>query len=253
MVEQLKLFGLNSYEGRAYETLLREGASTAHFISKKAGVPSGKIYPVLDSLVEKGFILLSGGKPKIFISISPEIILEKVIKRKKKELNFIEENAHKLIESYSKLRSLKDEKEHELVEAYFGHSSAFLRSITLHNQTKKYWKTISNLTLNKDHLDACSSALKRGVQILAITDPNETTSERVKQWEKIGVEVRFLEDLPFRVSIYDDKGVVFRFSHEKSKQYVSMHIINTKLASGMSKLFDNLLTAASKKPPIHLK
>ena len=135
MVEQLRLFGLNSYEGRAYETLLRVGASTAHFISRKSGVPSGKIYPVLDSLLEKGFVLLSDGKPKMFTPVSPDIALKKVVKGKKKELNCIKENANKLIESYSNLRALKDENEHELVETYFGHSSAFSRSITLHNQT----------------------------------------------------------------------------------------------------------------------
>ncbi|MEW5896931.1 MAG: hypothetical protein AB1668_04520 [Nanoarchaeota archaeon] len=130
------------------------------------------------------------------------------------------------------------------METYFSHSTAFVRSVALHNQAKKYWKTISNLTLNKEHLDACSAALRRGVKILALTGPQGTTSERVKQWKKRGIPVKFLEDIPFRFSVYDDKGVIFRFSHEKSNEYVGVHIKNTKLACGMSTLFDSLWSAA---------
>lgn len=253
MVENLKLFGLNLYERRAYDTLVREGTLTAHLIAKKSSVPTGKIYPVLESLVEKGFVSSSLGRPKMFVAISPEVVFESVVNRKEKDLKSFQKMAQKLVEEYSNLTNIKEEKEQDLVETYFGHSTAFARSVTLHNQSKKYWKTISRLTINKEHLDACSNALRRGVKILALTSPTETTAERVRQWKKRGVEVRFIEELPFRLSIYDDIGVVFRFSHEKSKQYVSTHIRNTKLAGGLSKFFDSLWLVASKKPPIPLK
>ncbi len=139
-------------------------------------------------------------------------------------------------------------KEEELVETYFGHTTAFARSITLHNECKRYWKTISRLTLQKEHLDVCRAAVKRGVTIRALTSNTQTTPQRVQEWRKRGVEVRFIEELPFRMSVYDDKGVVLRFSSDESKQYVATHIQNTKLACGMSGFFDSLWATAKKVP-----
>ncbi len=245
MDENLKLLGLNSYEAKAYGALLYEGASTAHAVSRKSGVPSGKIYPVLDSLAGKGLVVITRGRPKIFQAVSPEIAVEKVMQKKKQEIRLMEKNARALVENYAKIQKVNIKKEEsDIVETYLGHGSAFARSVILHNRAEKYWKTISRLTLRKEHLDACSNAVKRGVAVLAITSRAETTPERVKQWKKRGMQVRFLEELPFRLSIYDDKGVIFRFAH--GKQYISTHIKNGKLARGMSLLFDSLWEKANK-------
>src|SRR3989338_216285 len=244
-MEQIKLFGLTTYEAKAYETLLQEGSSTAHYLAKRSGVPSGKIYPTLESLEEKGFVKGTLGRPKMFTAISPEIVLDKVLKEKKDQTSLLKQQVAILISAYSK-PAMKKDKPEDLVETYFGHSTAFAKSVALHDQATKYWKTISHLTINKEHLDACSRALKRGGKIMAITSSQETSVDRVTEWRKRGIEVRFLEELPFRFSVYDDKGVIFRFSHEKSKQYVSTHIRNAKLAQGMSRFFDGLWAAAKK-------
>ncbi len=238
MDENLKLLGLNSYEAKAYDALLREGASTAHAVFKKSGVPSGKIYPVLDSLAGKGLVAIIRGRPKTFQAVSLEIAVERVMQKKKRAMKELARQTRTLIENYSKLQTVRKEQEQDIVETNFGHDAAFARSIALHQQARKYWKTISRLTLRKEHLDACSKAIRRGVSVEAITSPAETTPERVKQWRKRGVQVRFLDELPFRMSVYDDAGVIFRFAH--GRHYVSTHIRNSKLARGMSMLFDSL-------------
>jgi sugar-specific transcriptional regulator TrmB len=245
-MKQLRLLGLDTYESKAYDALLKQGASTAHMIAKISRVPSGKIYPVLESLESKGFVSFTAGRPKMYVAVSPEIAFENIIKKEKKRMDVLQQSARDIISSYSKMQSLKQEKPQDLVESYFGHSTAFARSITLHDQAQKYWKTVSRLTINKKHLDSCRKAIRRGVKILAITSPAETTEERVRQWRKAGVKVRFLPELPFRLSVYDDKGVIFRFSHEGSKQYVCTHIRNAKLAKGMSSFFDSLWKIAKK-------
>lgn len=238
MINKIKLFGLNGYEAKVYHTLLKEGSLSAHLIAKNSGVPSGKIYPTLESLEYKGFISCGEGRPKIYMLRSPDTVFDRYLEHENKRLDDLKKNAKEIILNYQKLQVLKKEKPHDLIETYFGHSTAFARSITLHQQAEKYWKTISRLTINKEHLDACSNAIKRGVKILAMTSRKETTSTRVEEWRKRGVEVRFLEELPFRVSVYDNKGVIFRFAHEASKEYVSVHIKNRKLATGMNVLFD---------------
>ncbi len=247
IVAELKRFGLNLYERQAYDALLRGGALSAHLIAKKSGVPSGKIYPVLEALISKKFISSHNGRPRMFVAVSPEVVFRSVISEKKKEVTVLENHAQQLAAMYTVLKPTKPVKEEELVETYFGHATAFSRSIILHSQSKMYWKTISRLTLQKEHLDACSAAVLRGVKILALTSVQETTPERVREWRKRGIEVRFLSEIPFRVSVYDDCGVIFRFSHEQSKRYVATHIRNTKLACGMSAFFDSLWGGATKE------
>ena len=193
--------------------------------------------PVLDSLEQKGFIQSQAGMPKIFCAVKPDIALHQVLENREQGLTKLRQNAKQVINSLSQVQQAP-EKTQELVETYFGHSTAFARSIVLHQQAKTYWKTISKLTLKKEHLESCKDAIARGVTIQALTSLTETTPERIAQWTKIGVQVRLLDHLPFRVSMYDDKAVIFRFAHEK--EYVCTHIQNNKLTKGMSKMFDEM-------------
>ncbi|MBI1968418.1 TrmB family transcriptional regulator [Candidatus Woesearchaeota archaeon] len=81
-MKDLSAYGLSSYESKAYLTLVREGACSAPEVSKKSGVPYGKIYPVLDALEAKGFLTVSGSRPKRFIAVEPQIIFEAVMQKK---------------------------------------------------------------------------------------------------------------------------------------------------------------------------
>ena len=55
--------GLNAYEIDTYTALLEEGEMTAMEISRKASVPYSKIYEVLNSLKEKGWVKSSESRP----------------------------------------------------------------------------------------------------------------------------------------------------------------------------------------------
>ncbi|KKW32450.1 MAG: hypothetical protein UY76_C0028G0021 [Candidatus Uhrbacteria bacterium GW2011_GWA2_52_8d] len=79
-IEQLKHLGLNTYESKAYKTLLEMGTSTAYTVAKISGVPQGKIYPVLDDLQRKGALTIHAGTPKHYTPTSPDIYLEALLK-----------------------------------------------------------------------------------------------------------------------------------------------------------------------------
>ncbi|MEM0447250.1 MAG: helix-turn-helix domain-containing protein [Thermoplasmata archaeon] len=81
----LYTFGLNNYEAKVYETLLRLGESTAWQIALSSNVPQAKIYEVLSSLENKGFVQRSVGKPLKFRPINPDISLTEYIEKYKKE------------------------------------------------------------------------------------------------------------------------------------------------------------------------
>ena len=68
--------GLTGYEIRVYLSLLDTNSMTASDISKKSGVPYSKIYEVLNSLEEKGWLESGSSRPKSFSPSPPRRRLE---------------------------------------------------------------------------------------------------------------------------------------------------------------------------------
>jgi sugar-specific transcriptional regulator TrmB len=69
--ETLRDMGLNAYEVDAYVALLDSGQMTAMEISRVAKVPYSKIYEVLNSLKEKGWIKSSETRPFKYYPVPP--------------------------------------------------------------------------------------------------------------------------------------------------------------------------------------
>ncbi len=69
--EVLREMGLNAYEIDAYIVLLEGGQMTAMEISREASVPYSKMYEVLNSLKEKGWIKSSESRPFKYYPVPP--------------------------------------------------------------------------------------------------------------------------------------------------------------------------------------
>jgi sugar-specific transcriptional regulator TrmB len=67
----LREMGLNAYEIDAYTVLLEGGQMTAMEISQQANVPYSKMYEVLNSLKEKGWIKSSETRPFKYYPVPP--------------------------------------------------------------------------------------------------------------------------------------------------------------------------------------
>lgn len=74
--KSLERIGLTSYEIRTYSSLLKAGELTASDLSQKSGVPYSKIYEVLGSLEEKGWIGSDDSRPTRYFAKSPATALE---------------------------------------------------------------------------------------------------------------------------------------------------------------------------------
>ena len=72
----LQELGLTEYEIRAYVMLVEKGPMTASELSETAQVPYSKIYEILSSLKQKGFIEDHGGRPARYVAKSPATALE---------------------------------------------------------------------------------------------------------------------------------------------------------------------------------
>jgi sugar-specific transcriptional regulator TrmB len=72
----MESLGLTGYEIKVYISLLEIGSMTASDISKKSGVPYSKIYEVLNSLEDKGWLESDSTRPQNFFPKSPMTALE---------------------------------------------------------------------------------------------------------------------------------------------------------------------------------
>jgi len=74
--KSLEKIGLTSYEIRSYTTLIKDGESNASEISQNSGVPYSKIYEILGTLEEKGWIGSDDSRPTKYFAKSPTTALE---------------------------------------------------------------------------------------------------------------------------------------------------------------------------------
>src|SRR3989304_2755327 len=81
VLDSLKQIGLNLYERRLWVALLSRGTSTAGELSSLAKVPHSRTYDVLESLAEKGFVMIQTTKPLKYMAIAPQEALERAKKK----------------------------------------------------------------------------------------------------------------------------------------------------------------------------
>lgn len=108
-LDELEDIGLNMYERKIYAALLGRGVSTAGELSEMTNVPRSRAYDVLESLAEKGFVVIKSSKPMEYVSIPPNEAVENIKKRHESELE----------EKLNRLESFKEsEAARELEELY---------------------------------------------------------------------------------------------------------------------------------------
>jgi len=77
VMDALKSIGLNLYERKLWVALLAKGVATAGELSAVANVPRSRSYDVLQTLADKGFVVIQTSKPLKYVAVAPEEALEK--------------------------------------------------------------------------------------------------------------------------------------------------------------------------------
>jgi len=86
MFENLRSFGLTKYEADAYLTLLRLGSADANLISSTSGVPLGRMYSILNDLLEKRVIHSQETRPRKFVAVDPSTSIKYLIEAQRFKL-----------------------------------------------------------------------------------------------------------------------------------------------------------------------
>ena len=74
--KSMEKVGLTNYEIESFVSLLKSGELTASDLSQKCGVPYSKIYEILSSLEEKGWIGSNDARPTKYFAKSPSTALQ---------------------------------------------------------------------------------------------------------------------------------------------------------------------------------
>jgi sugar-specific transcriptional regulator TrmB len=77
VLDALKSIGLNLYERKIFVALLAKGVATAAEVSEIANVPRSRSYDILESLAEKGFVMVQPSKPIRYVALAPREALER--------------------------------------------------------------------------------------------------------------------------------------------------------------------------------
>ncbi|RLJ01483.1 MAG: hypothetical protein DRP10_03980 [Candidatus Aenigmatarchaeota archaeon] len=109
VLEGLKGIGLNLYERNLYTALLIKKIATASELSELSGVPRARVYDVLESLEQKGFVIVQHGSPFKYVAVEPVSAFENL------KLN-VEREADQRIKRLEELK--KSDIMRELVSIY---------------------------------------------------------------------------------------------------------------------------------------
>ncbi len=83
--DMLERLGLTEYERTALAELLALGRTTAPNLAEATGIPKARIYGVLDSLADWGYIEVIPGRPKEYQPKAPEEVLDRAVENRRQE------------------------------------------------------------------------------------------------------------------------------------------------------------------------
>ncbi len=179
----------------------------------------------MESLVNRGIIVVLPDKTKKYAPSSPESFL-KFIEEK-------EENLKKLKNKLAELKKLYDVKEKNPVISAAG-SKGFYKILGEMSLAKKYTYNIKwTSEYRGDWVKLRKDKLKKGHDIKELVRYDEETTENVKDWVKISKNIKKIDNEGVALSVIDDEEVMISLI----KSNVTLLIRDKPFAKIMKKMF----------------
>lgn len=202
-LDALKAIGLNKYERNIWVALLSRGSSTAGELSDISNVPRSRCYDVLESLADRGFVVLQPGKPMKYVAIHPRESLERAKKKVLEEADEMTKKMDRLIKSehikeLEKLHrdNIKTMQPEDMTGTLKGRYAMLQHTETMFRNAKKYVKLLTTdaglAELAENHTNIMKKASESGVKI-RIVAPVRKNTEIAREISKFA-EVRVIEN-----------------------------------------------------------
>jgi len=229
VMDTLKGIGLNLYERRLWVALLARGTSSAGELSEIANVPRSRAYDVLQSLSEKGFVIVQTAKPIKYVAVAPEEALDRAKKKMEEDFHEMQERLDDLKDSPA-MKELNDVFSQGLKLVSPGEITGALKGKysvlqQLDSMFKVANKKISIVTtpdgLNElftTHLDVLKKAKERGVDIKIALSGTGKATDAIKAFDNIA-DVRTVNEKELPVAgkffVVDGKELAFSLTDSK--------------------------------------
>jgi len=232
VMDALKSIGLNLYERGIWVALLSKGTSTVGELADLANVPRSRAYDILESLANKGFVVLQPSKPLKAVALPPEEALERVKKRMeekfKETISRIEElKASPIMKELKEIyqKGIKSISPEEIIGTLKGRELVFQR---LESMFKIASKNISILVtpevlkdLVSNHFNVLKKAKEKGVEIKIVVPSTNEIKDEIKIINEIA-EVRSIneKEIPIKgnFAIVDNKEVMMGLVDPKEEK-----------------------------------
>jgi sugar-specific transcriptional regulator TrmB len=254
-IVRLQELGLTRREAEIYLALLSKKELTASEVAKITSVSRTKSYEILQNLVKRKVCNENfKNGTKIFSSVNPDIAIQNLIsiyeedlKRKKR---VAEKSRDELREMYNTNRIINDPLNY--IEVLSDIRQIRDRWITIQKNTKKellvFTKPPYSVAL-EDNIEEETESLTNQVvgkgiyEYKGITSPEEKNNlkKMLLAYQKIGEQVRLVEELPMKLVISDETIAMFALNDRVSLQpsITTMIIDHPSFAAAMKKVFES--------------
>lgn len=245
--------GLNSYESNAYLVLIGHVQFKALDVASRASIPRAKVYEVLNSLVDKGFVRVVHGKTKQFSAVEPRVALAGYLGRRRERFLREWEDRQRLA------KTLSDDLASVFRVGSNGHSALdYLRIITDTRQIIEEYRGMLAQTeseyvefarrpygVNPGREPMVRTLADRGTACRLLFDTRDMDQEqvgkRLSDLRKAGAEVRLGHNIPLKLALFDSQSGMISLddpvvSHQKITALVFEH---RSLGTAMRTLFDD--------------
>ena len=223
-LDALKNIGLNLYERKLYAALIARGTSNVGELSELASVPRSRAYDVLESLAEKGFVIIKHAKPMQYVAVDPveaidksKQILKDNFKRTVTRMNVFStsDSMKELSNLYTSGLSLVDPS--DLSGSFKGNYSMNLHVNTMIKSAEATVDIMTTelgiKTLMDRHSNILQKAKKNGIKLRVAAPMTSSNKDDIKLLSELA-EVRDLKSsgnkLPVgRMMVIDGKQVMF--------------------------------------------
>lgn len=255
---RLQQVGLNAYEARSYLVLVGHPRFKALELAARARVPRQKIYEVLDSLVDKGFAQVIQEKTKLFSAVEPGLAIPAYLERQREamEKHFAEQRrlglalASELKRAYAEGQGAAGTLDYLRIVGDPAQIAAHYRSM-LESVSVRYVE-FSRPPYAVDPLDEqlVKQAAERGVAcriLQEIAPMDEAHRQRIEEYRALGIGVRFAENLPMKLAVFDGKqGLVSLLDPVKTRPaWTAVVFDHSSFGEALETLFEQWWSRAS--------
>ncbi|MEK7617958.1 MAG: helix-turn-helix domain-containing protein [Patescibacteria group bacterium] len=236
--KNLLSIGFSEKGASVYLALLELGKRTVSPIARKAGINRTTAYDVLDSLVGKGLVSVSGKEPlQEYVAESPDKILllaQREIESKQQHLK----QAENLVPQLKSLHNISDRAKITFYEGKQGLEQVYEDTLTSHEQIRAY-ATYDDMekALPGYFPKYFYRRAKKGIKIRAIFPHTEAGVKLAGQNKEQLRETAIvpIQDFYFtpEINIYDNKTMIASW-----KEKLGIIIESAEIADAMKKIFE---------------